>query len=286
MVHTLFCLLLNSSVFQLSADFHVLYHCLIKKRKRITSMDGRVDYQTRLRQLTEDNAFVNVNDVLKQDAHTAPTRVGSSASAGDISSFLDGVDMSNKKTSRGQHSGDVGMRFNITSALDEQHKNYLSWLSENKRRKRKRSEGIPSYGRKGMTSPLFTGEALFQEVQEEKMILERWKHAMIEKADHLCSLSSSAISLVYQSVKCPSFEAMTAPNIKRRRADEYMKNIRKRENDRSLHKTISVGESTHHLCSVCLLPAQYRCNRCRSALFCSEDCHSTHESARCLKYTV
>ncbi|KAG5510147.1 hypothetical protein JKF63_07043 [Porcisia hertigi] len=46
------------------------------------------------------------------------------------------------------------------------------------------------------------------------------------------------------------------------------------------------GEGHHHLCSVCMLPASYRCLRCRTALFCSIDCHVLHDATRCLKFTV
>ncbi|KAG5484780.1 hypothetical protein LSCM1_06605 [Leishmania martiniquensis] len=46
------------------------------------------------------------------------------------------------------------------------------------------------------------------------------------------------------------------------------------------------GERQHHLCSVCMLPAAYRCCRCRTALFCSIDCHVLHDATRCLKFTV
>ncbi|CBZ24553.1 conserved hypothetical protein [Leishmania mexicana MHOM/GT/2001/U1103] len=46
------------------------------------------------------------------------------------------------------------------------------------------------------------------------------------------------------------------------------------------------GEREHHLCSVCMLPASYRCLRCRTALFCSIDCHVLHDATRCLKFTV
>ncbi|KAG8345492.1 HIT zinc finger [Trypanosoma vivax] len=42
----------------------------------------------------------------------------------------------------------------------------------------------------------------------------------------------------------------------------------------------------YHLCSVCLLPANYRCVRCRRALFCSIECHVLHEATRCMKFIV
>ncbi|KPI82821.1 hypothetical protein ABL78_8165 [Leptomonas seymouri] len=46
------------------------------------------------------------------------------------------------------------------------------------------------------------------------------------------------------------------------------------------------GVYQHHLCSVCMLPASYRCVRCRVALFCSIECHVMHDATRCLKFTV
>lgn len=46
------------------------------------------------------------------------------------------------------------------------------------------------------------------------------------------------------------------------------------------------GTRQHHLCSVCMLPASYRCVRCRVALFCSIECHVMHDATRCLKFTV
>ncbi|KPA77059.1 hypothetical protein ABB37_07396 [Leptomonas pyrrhocoris] len=46
------------------------------------------------------------------------------------------------------------------------------------------------------------------------------------------------------------------------------------------------GAYQHHLCSVCMLPASYRCVRCRVALFCSIECHVVHDATRCLKFTV
>ncbi|RNF08090.1 hypothetical protein TraAM80_03002 [Trypanosoma rangeli] len=42
----------------------------------------------------------------------------------------------------------------------------------------------------------------------------------------------------------------------------------------------------YHLCSVCLLPASYKCVRCRRALFCSIGCHVTHDATRCMKFIV
>lgn len=42
----------------------------------------------------------------------------------------------------------------------------------------------------------------------------------------------------------------------------------------------------HRMCCVCLGPAPYRCARCKSALFCSIDCHEVHEATRCLKHVV
>ena len=50
---------------------------------------------------------------------------------------------------------------------------------------------------------------------------------------------------------------------------------------RALEKTNRRG---NHLCSVCLLPATYRCERCRSALFCSVRCGDVHEGTRCQKF--
>lgn len=46
------------------------------------------------------------------------------------------------------------------------------------------------------------------------------------------------------------------------------------------------GARQHHLCSVCMLPAAYRCVRCRTAFFCSISCHVLHDATRCLKFTV
>jgi zinc finger HIT domain-containing protein 1 len=46
------------------------------------------------------------------------------------------------------------------------------------------------------------------------------------------------------------------------------------------------GTHQHHLCSVCMLPAAYRCARCRVALFCSIECHVMHDATRCLKFTA
>lgn len=46
------------------------------------------------------------------------------------------------------------------------------------------------------------------------------------------------------------------------------------------------GTCHHHLCSVCMLPASYRCLRCRTALFCSVECHVLHDATRCLKFTL
>ncbi|CCW63512.1 unnamed protein product [Phytomonas sp. EM1] len=74
---------------------------------------------------------------------------------------------------------------------------------------------------------------------------------------------------------CPSYTAMTSPSPLSMSSSEskgWVKEV--------------PGCHTHHLCSVCLLPAVYRCARCRSALFCSIKCHVAHEATRCMKYTV
>ncbi|CCW68360.1 unnamed protein product [Phytomonas sp. Hart1] len=84
-----------------------------------------------------------------------------------------------------------------------------------------------------------------------------------------------APSLLRFLTSCPSYIAMTSPSPLSPSSSASRGRVKK-----------VTGCHTHHLCSVCLLPAAYRCARCRYALFCSIKCHVSHDATRCLKYTV
>lgn len=135
--------------------------------------------------------------------------------------------------------------------------------------------------------------SLEREAQEEARILHHW----LEETD--CGPTSSSSSpgvpvslspsvLTFFS-RCPSFLACTAGPAVRAAADGR-EGVVGLHTDRNVYASTSEdgvsGARDLHLCSVCLLPAAYRCLRCGTALFCSIDCHVVHDATRCMKFIV
>eukprot|EP00796_Vickermania_ingenoplastis_P002511 gene2511-1567_t len=170
------------------------------------------DFKSRIEQLTEDNAFVNVNDVLKHDGH----RSDLTTSGTDLSvSFLD-------ESNAGQPAlkglTDGALRFNLTSALADQDRAYRDWVGQLKWRR----ADVHRFDR--VECPLDVGAAL-AEVERETQLLHRWKRRLIY-GDSCSSAIDEYVS------RCPSFEAMTAPSIERR-----MRNRRRLSKKKTLLST-------------------------------------------------
>lgn len=92
--------------------------------------------------------------------------------------------------------------------------------------------------------------------------------------------STHALSASYQSSRELLFDEV------RRRPRSEVEACAARPACHKLPRRLPVSKGGNHLCSVCMLPAPYRCVRCRGALFCSIDCHVIHDATRCLKFTV
>lgn len=254
-----------------------------------------MDYQQRLQQLTEDNAFINVNDVLKDEVS------GSLHSSGknDIAPFIDDGRYHWKKTWK---SKDVNFRCNITAALLEQHKGYLSRVEEQSqdtfgtkiKQGSKSNENVDDYRlaerlHEGELSSAYLSaenDAPEVELGNEQKLLECWKYLMLN-GDKPLPISSSSFfrSIVQHCTHCPSFEAMTATPINRSKKSFSELLVKKKKLFVS-RGFVRNGPIHHSLCSVCRLPAQYRCARCRKSMFCSIECHTTHDTTRCLKHIV
>lgn len=257
-----------------------------------------LEYLSRLEQLNDDNAFVNVNDVLKSDGLENPS--SSLNQKNCTSSFLH-MEVGKQKPSRSGVT-DANMRVNITAALTEQHNKYLLWLGDHaykqKRtllRQREQYDGNHNVKRKfeiddmELPSQLWTEKACLNELQRELKILETWKYDMIHKKIEKRSESSrsSLENFAEVHITCPSFEAMTAPSIRRSfKSNYFLKGPKKAFIRSGSRKWIDFGALHHKVCSICLLPAAYKCVRCQKAFFCSAECHRTHDAARCLKFLV
>lgn len=113
------------------------------------------------------------------------------------------------------------------------------------------------------------------------------------------TLSPAVLGMLCQS---PSYLAMAAPPVQRGEvvlstpaASTTITAVRPHTTGGALSpsamcttpvRAAQTGCRSHHLCSVCWLPAAYRCVRCRTALFCSISCHVVHDATRCLKFTA
>lgn len=254
-------------------------------------------YLSRLEQLTDDNAFISVHDVMD---HNRVRNFSTTPSRDSTYSFLN-LEETQQKTSRSGVT-DLGVRVNITAALAEQHAKYFSWLEEHKRKgkpssslKRDQFNDHLKKFRKSkvddMKSPsnLLTEDGCRLELQREKEVLEAWKYAMIHgnHRETKGSPSSSFQNFIEVHTTCPSFEAMTAPSVRRPSKYQYFLPAKKRKGFLpGTRKFVPLGILRHKVCSICLLPAEYKCVRCRRAFFCSIECHRAHEATRCLKFTV
>lgn len=236
------------------------------------------DYHLRIEALTEDNAFVNVLDVLKPDTQ------GSDRSSDMTSPFLERED-------KGKRRGplDFRSRVNISAALSEQHRSYLQWIKTIPALKHKRHAKTEDRRGKLLTlkrENIALDDKVAVEAEEfrELGVLEAWKREML--SGNTDGADESVIQLL---TACPSFEAMTAPCIARWAPTSSKINKKNREEveyGMPLAHTINGGMSRQHLCGVCLLPASYRCSRCRRSLFCSSGCFKKHDSTRCMKFTI
>lgn len=263
--------------------------------------DNRVSelrYLSRLEQLNDDNAFVNVNDILKSDGLENPS---SSLNKNDCTSSFLQTEVGKQKPSR---SGviDVNVRVNITAALTEQHNKYLLWLGDHacKRkqtllRQREQYNSNPQVTKKievdDMEPPsqLCSEKTGLNELQRELRILETWKYGMIHKNFEKRGepSPSSLENFTEIHITCPSFEAMTAPSIRRSfRNQHFLIRPKKAFTILGTRKWIDLGALHHKVCSICFLPASYKCVRCQNAFFCSAECHRTHDATRCLKFIV
>lgn len=257
-------------------------------------------YLSRLDQLTDDNAFVHVQDVLRHKGVGTPS---SRSSARDSTfSFLNLEEVHQKPLRSGV--ADIGVRVNITGALSEQHSKFLSWLSDHGRKPKRsslfqRDYSVNGRGKKerrlkfdDMEEPLnlSTEEGCACELERERRVLEAWKYSMIHGNQGKIKGPSSSPSFqkfIEVHTTCPSFEAMTAPRIRRSPKCQYFLQPKKKSGFLfGSRKFVPLGALHHKVCSVCLLPSSYKCVRCQKAFFCSMDCHHLHDATRCLKFTV
>ncbi|ORC88506.1 uncharacterized protein TM35_000161440 [Trypanosoma theileri] len=228
--------------------------------------------EERLARLCDDNAFVNVAEVLRRQRRDG-------APAGNAETEAEFLEPS-------ALPGAGPARLHLSRALLEQHRAYLKALEggrdggvdattasstasaesssgeeestsgrgrrphggehrrgEGKKRMRKETEQTDVRVSKVMDSSLAVSRQMEQEYQSVRTWSQQRRVPPLELASPM-----------------PSYISMAAPP-----------------------PTHTGG---YHLCSVCLLPAGYKCLRCRRALFCSIECHVMHEATRCLKFIV
>nr|CCC95257.1 unnamed protein product [Trypanosoma congolense IL3000] len=243
--------------------------------------------EERLEKLCDDNAFVNVADVLRRRKHDAFPADGNST---EVDFFEVGTT-----------SATAPPRIHLTRFLLEQHRSYLkamgldedekqhcdskaggdsssvsTWssaassekseiVSTSRRGKRGRKRGRSKYGKGRKASQQVPNDSAPPNREDNNRntvniasgdsSLLAWECRYIRDWCHAQKVGSAEVQ-----VPTVSYTSMTAPP--------------------PLHA------GGHHLCSVCLLPAGYRCVRCRRALFCSIECHVVHEATRCMKFIV
>ncbi|EKF39297.1 hypothetical protein MOQ_000482 [Trypanosoma cruzi marinkellei] len=237
--------------------------------------------EERLAKLCDDNAFVNVAEVFKRQR-----RDGAPVNAVDIEvNFLEpSADFSSAPP-----------RVHLSRCLMEQHRAYTRALEED-RRDHKKEDGASAAGPSSSSSSSSysssedgdtdtTTNRVKRPRDFERRSRGRKKQARGELQDVSVHANKISVNLVQTvsdvgrerrnlggwlqsrrsvplelTVPGPSYMAMAAP------------------------PPLHVGG--YHLCSVCLLPASYKCVRCRGALFCSIKCHVTHDATRCMKFIV
>ncbi|KEG06778.1 hypothetical protein DQ04_12281000 [Trypanosoma grayi] len=238
--------------------------------------------EDRLAKLCDDNAFVNVAEVLRRQR-----RDGAPGGVADVD--MDFLEPSASPTA-------VPPRIHLSRFLLEQHRAYLKALEEEQREEKK--EGGASAPASSSASVVSSVGDVLEAASERGKRLRGIDHRCgegmkrtrkephgedeyddcsssgggVEKgavvAGHLgreyrslrAWLQSRRLDLTDTPAVAPGFMAMTAPP--------------------------PAHTGGYHLCSVCLLPANYKCVRCRRALFCSIECHVVHEATRCMKFIV
>ncbi|EAN79591.1 HIT zinc finger, putative [Trypanosoma equiperdum] len=242
--------------------------------------------EERLEKLCDDNAFVNVTDVLRRQRRDAPPANGVASET----EFLE----------ESVASATAPSRIHLSRFILEQHRTYLKAMGLNEDEKQHRetkAEGdSSSVSTWSSAASSEKDELVAPPVRGKRMRRDAKPHAEKDKRSGRRTSCGSA-SGNNDDIECDK-DSTTASSDDLARECQYIRSwlLAQGLNSSELRvPPVSYASMTapppahaggHHLCSVCLLPAGYRCVRCRTALFCSIECHVVHEATRCMKFIV
>ncbi len=233
--------------------------------------------------LLDDNALVDVCQTLRR---ANPTLIATGAAATNETDIFGHSAVLRPVAHRGS-SGSVkrsggssgslagtarSARTNLSRALEEQHEAYLRAIVESHQSLPLNAAGARKKSRKDVPSASTSKPAVVDVTDARASVATTaakdsvvWaifsRRMEMEQRLSLATYSSTEL----EAPRVPSFYAMTG----------------------SSSEAVSAGcpsNKGNHLCSVCLLPAPYRCDRCRTALFCSVRCSDIHDGTRCQKF--
>ncbi|KAH9599808.1 hypothetical protein LSM04_006664 [Trypanosoma melophagium] len=224
--------------------------------------------EDRLARLCDDNAFVNVVEVLRRQRRDG-------APAGAAETEAEFLELS-------AVAGAGPARLHLSRAFLEQHRAYLKALegaadatavSPNASSESSSGEetSTAGRGRRPQGGEPRRGEGK-KRVRKEIEQTENWDNEVMDSSVAV----ARRMEKEYQGIRTWSQQRRAPPTESSTPMPSYM--------------AMAAPPPTHmggyHLCSVCLLPAGYKCMRCRRAFFCSIGCHVMHDATRCLKFMV
>ena len=267
---------------------------------------GVIDFDTPMDYLLDDNALVDVVQALRRNSSSS-VQVNSAAAsssaataegeifghaqhhlpgaAGSVATMKSGA-----KRGGGPASSSLAAhrtpRTNLTRAFQEQHALYLSRLegalqepfeTQGSSSAKQQQQQPPANA--NATQPRKKGR---KEGQSQRPPTTAVHNIDSSSADHGSAEAAAAWHLFSHWLATEDKLSLeTAKDEEIHRVPSHLAILATTSaptSSRALEKT------GNHLCSVCLLPAPYRCERCRSALFCSVRCGDVHEGTRCQKF--
>jgi zinc finger HIT domain-containing protein 1 len=247
--------------------------------------------------LLDDNALVDVCQTLRRANPTLIIATGNSAAATETDIFghtalaaIPAVGGHQGTVKRGGQSLAAAQRpparTNLTKVLADQHDRYCRALlsdsdEDSPPAKKSRHEAQHPSDNGGPTStvppyhPLHSRKSRDQQghvaVAADAVAWEIFARRMAR--EQRLALKDPALPPPGDAARVPSFHSMTAGH----------------SGGGGGSSSAAAGGAQrrgggNHLCSVCLMPAPYRCARCKTAVFCSIRCSDIHEDTRCLKH--
>ncbi|RNE99194.1 uncharacterized protein Tco025E_09063 [Trypanosoma conorhini] len=232
--------------------------------------------EERLARLCDDNAFVNVEEVLKRQRCA-----GAAVGAADVEvNFLE---------PSGTPSA-APPRVHLSRCLMEQHRAYLKAF-DGDRRDHKKEEGASST----VSSSAASSEAdgVDTTTNRGKRARDGERQSSERKRRVRGELHGGSVPV--RGVSFDGVQPLGDVGRECHNLSAWCQSRRRFPSEPSVLPAPSYAAMAappplhsggYHLCAVCLLPASYRCVRCRRALFCSIGCHVTHDATRCMKFIV